>query len=170
MVQVGADFGLNTAERVDFADGTYKELSFNQGGSIGVGISVPTTADGMFATQATIGAEYAVVNASNLSVTWLAFPLEVMEVVNAYPMRFGVGLSCLLAPSVTGTGAASIVDKKYETSLGLLVEADAIFRTLEKPRHPAWWIGVRYELQKVTQTTGGTQQADAVGLVWGAAL
>lgn len=170
VVQLGADFGLTTAIRVDFYDGSSQSLKFNQGASVGAGLSVPTTPDGMLSTQAVIGVEYSTVSASNLSLTWLTFPLEVMEVVNAYPFRFGVGLSCLLAPSIKGTGSASAIDAKFKTSFGLLAEADLTFRNEANPRRPSWWLGVRYELQKVEAEAGGTSQADAVGVVLGAAL
>jgi hypothetical protein len=171
VVQVGADFGLTTAVPLVFEDGTEQDLMYNQGASIGVGLVGLSLADGLLGTQATIGVEYSTVAASNGSVRWLAFPLEVMEVVNLYPLRLGAGLSCLLAPTVKGDGEFSGIDAELKTSFGVLLEGSLIFRNENNPRHPAWWIGVRYEINRVQNTLGGpTDDANAVGLVLGGAL
>jgi hypothetical protein len=171
VVQLGADFGQTTALEVIFDDGTTKKLKYNQGVSVGVGASFLSLLDGRLGTQATIGIEYSAVTASNASIYWLAFPLEVMEVVNLYPVRLGAGLSCLLAPKIKGSGDAQGLEAAFKTSVGFLVEGDVIFRNEANPRHPAWWLGVRYEVNRIQADAGGpTDDANAFGVVLGGAL
>lgn len=171
VAQLGVDFGQTRALELIFADGSTRDLNYNQGVSVGFGLSGLSLADGLLGTQATLGVEYSAVTGSNASVRWLAFPLEVMEVVNLYPLRVGVGLSCLLAPSIKGDGDLDYIDARFRPSFGALVEADLIFRRESDPRRPAWWIGVRYEVNAVRNVEGGpTDDASALGMVLGGAM
>jgi hypothetical protein len=171
VIQSSADFGRTTALVGTYVDGTQKDLNLNQGFGLGVGFSTLYLAGGHLATQVVMGFEYSGVAGSNGALRWIAYPLEVMEVLDLGPVRLSSGISYLIAPRISGVGIASELEVKLENSLGWLGEADFLFHVDTSARRPTWWIGGRYERQRLRNRLGGPSvQADAIGLVVGSAL
>jgi len=112
-----------------------------------------------------VGFKYDSLKASNGSVSYRAFPIEVVEQFSAGPVRLGAGLSLSLAPRLSGSGAAASLDASLDPSAGLLLEARYVFASAARPG-AAWGSGPRLLWQRLRSTdTGATVDASALGLV-----
>ena len=106
----GADFGSTKLLQVPMSDGSTRTLKANQGVNGSLGLAFLKLSGGRFATQATIGVEYSAITASNGSIRWLAFPLEIMEMAYLESESGSApgSRTCSLRPSrVMGTQPAS---------------------------------------------------------------
>lgn len=166
--QLGLDFGFEKLLEVQMSDGSTRSITANQGVNGSVGAAFLKLAGGRLATQATLGVEYSGISASNGSARWLAFPFEVMEVAYVDPVRFGAGVSYLLAPSVSGSGVLDGFDAKFKSSLGLLFQADWVWRMPRNLRASRFTVGLRFVVQKLELKAGGPAfGANAMGIVAG---
>ncbi len=170
VVQMSADRGETWIVKADLSDGTSPTLHLNGGFGMSAGVAFLHLLDGALNTQATVGFEAWSIDASNGSVRWLAYPIEVMEFVNLGPVRFGAGLSYLVAPSVKGKEFFAAAQYEFDNSAGLLVEVDWTAVNQAKPRWPRLWLGLRYESQTLVEKGGGEWIGNAWGVVAGAAL
>jgi hypothetical protein len=161
VLTMGADFGSTKLVEATMSDGSTRSLKANQGFNAGAGASFLHLADNVFATQATIGFEYSAISATNGSIRWLAYPLEVMEFAYLDPVRLGAGLSYLLSPSVKGDGAATGLDVKFKSSAGLVFQADAVYRFKQSPRAGRMTVGIRYVVQSLEADLPGAQKINA---------
>jgi hypothetical protein len=157
----GADFGSKKLIEAELDDGSTRSLKANQGVNGSVGAAFLKLDGGRFATQATIGVEYSAITASNGTVRWLAFPLEVMEFAYLDPIRLGAGLSILLSPNVKGDGFFEGIDADFKPSAGLALQADWVFRFKASPRAGRMTIGARYVVQKLQVDVSGAPKIDA---------
>lgn len=162
VAEVGGDFGLNTLIEVPMSDGSTRTIKANQGGQLAAGLAFLKVFEGALATQATIGVKYTAISASNGSIRFLAFPLELMEYGYLEPLRLGVGVSYLLTPSLVGDGVADGLDVRYENSLGLVAEAGYVWRIPANSRGARVTFGVRYLSQKL-EVRSGAARGPAVG-------
>jgi hypothetical protein len=164
VIDLGGDFGSNKLVTVSFSNGDTKSLSANQGGFIAGGASFLPLSDGMLRTRVTLGVKYAAVTASNGSISFYAFPLEILETVDLRPFRLGAGLYALLAPKLSGSGFASGGDQSFDSSAGLSLRAEFIIP------HTELGIGARYVWNKLS-ANGASMDAPAFGFVlsWGGA-
>jgi hypothetical protein len=149
VVQGGFDLGSTKLLEATLSDGSTQSIRANQGLNFGVGAAFLKLAGGRFATQATIGVEGWSINASDGDVTWMAFPLEVVEMVYLDPIRLGAGVSYLLSPSLEGDGVASFIDVEFENSLGIVLQADWVGRVRGSGRGGRFTLGPRYVIQKL---------------------
>jgi hypothetical protein len=164
----GADFGSTKLISVIMSDGSERSLKANQGVNGSLGIAFLKLGGGKFVTQATLGLEYSAVTASNGSIRWLAFPLEVMEFAYLDPVRLGAGISYLLAPSVKGEDFLDAYDVDFKSSPGLVLQADWVWRLKNNARGARMTFGARYVVQQVeSKETGASIDANAFGLVLG---
>lgn len=152
---IGYDIGSSTKLiEVQSTDGSTHSLKANQGLDLSVGLSFLKFFEGTLATQATIGLETRSITASNGSLQWMAFPLDVMEYAYLDPIRLGVGISYLLNPSLSGSGIASGVTANYKNSLGFAVGGDIVSVFSSSARRSRVTLGVRYVWQTLKQTSG----------------
>lgn len=166
--QVGYDFGFEKLVEAQMSDGSTQTLKANEGASGAMGAAFLKLAGGRLATQATIGIEYSAIKASNGSVRWLAFPLEVMEFAYLDPLRLGAGVSWLLGPSIKGNDFFEGLDLDLKNSLGLVFQADWVWRLPQNPRAGRFTAGVRFVWQKLEAKAGGPAfDANSFGLVVG---
>jgi len=104
VLTIGGDFGFKDLVQVQFSSGETRSLKANQGLSAALA-SIPTLSDGLLETRATIGVKYASIDASNGDVTWLAFPIELLEFYHLGGLGIGGGVTYELARR--SRGAAS---------------------------------------------------------------
>ncbi len=164
VMDLGGDFGTSKLVTVTFDTGDTKSLTANQGGFLAAGASFLPFQDGMLRTRATLGVKYSTISAANGSISFYAFPLEILETVDLRPVRFGAGVYALLAPKLSGSGFASGGDLSFDSNVGLSLRAEFIIPRTELG------IGARYIWNRLS-ANGSSMNAPAFGgfLSWGGA-
>jgi hypothetical protein len=163
-LSVGYDFGFTNLVKVTYSDGTSGSIRANGGPVWAVGATFLKFLDGRLSTRATVGFKYDSLKASNGSVTYTAFPVEVVEQLNEGPVRLGAGLSLSLAPRLGGSGVAASLDTRFDPSVGVLLEARYVFGFGGAPGQ-GLGIGPRFLWQRLRSTsTGAAVDANALGL------
>ncbi len=166
---VGYDYGLSKLLEVGFADGSTESLRMNGGFVLSIGAAFLPLRGGLLETRATLGVKYDAITATNGSVRFLAFPLEVMEAVNVLPLRLAAGVSVLLAPTIRGEDFLAGADLDLKSSLGLVGQAEWVFPF--RGGRGSISAGVRGTWQKLEpKVGGGAADASAVGAVLGVTL
>jgi hypothetical protein len=166
----GLDFGFTTLVEVTYEDGSHQKLTANEGFMLAAGASFLRFLEGRLETQATIGYKRASLSATNGSITFSAWPIEVLEAWQAGPVRLAAGLSLQLSPRVDGSGVASALDVGFDPSLGVVLQAAWTWRPGAEQR----WrleLGGRFTWQTLRVSSGQqvTTDANALGIVFGAA-
>lgn len=159
---VGMGFDRGSAEllEVGISDGSTQTLRANEGLYFEGGVSVVTHRTARLAvdTVATVGVKGWNVGAGGDMVNYLAFPLELLERVSFEQARVGVGLSFLLAPRFSSSGALSGNDADLRNSLGIVIQTDWIGR--RAPGGGGVFLGGRFVWQKL-EGEHGTNAVDA---------
>lgn len=157
VIEVGGDHGTKDLYTLVFTNETMK-VGANTGLFAQFGASFLPLADGRFRTQATIGVKWTGQEASNGSVDYAAWPLEVIETVEIPPLRLGAGLYALLSPTLKGKGFFEPLTTTFEDSYGWTVRGE--YR---------WFgfvgIGLRYVSNRLVAKGGGSIPAPAFGFV-----
>jgi hypothetical protein len=154
---------------VEFEGGSRQTLRLNGGGVLAVGAAFWPLQDGRFETRATVGLKYDSIRASNGSVTYLAFPVEVTESWNVRPLRLTGGASLLLAPRIRGSRFLGGADLDLKSSLGLVGQAEWVLPF--RGGRGSLSLGLRYLWQRLEpKQGGGAEDASALGAVLGATL
>jgi hypothetical protein len=168
---IGWDRGSARLLTVTLTDGTSQTLRANEGFyfEAGVGLLRYRLDAVSLETATTIGVKGWEVGASNGGLSYLAFPLEVLERVAVQQVRFGLGLSLLLAPRLSSSGVLAGNDVDLKDSLGLVVQADWIGKRV--PGRPGFFLGGRFVWQKLEGRHGtAAVDANAVGVRLGLEL
>jgi hypothetical protein len=166
---LGAAYDLGGATLVEarLSDGSRPTIDANGGFVLAAGADFLPLAGGRFRTRATAGVKYDWIDASNAKVTYLAFPLEAVELLTLARWRLGAGLSLSLRPRLSGSGVASGLDAAFETSLGVLLQAEHEWR-FGGAGGGAFVLGPRFIWQKLrSEDTGKAFDANALGLYLG---
>lgn len=165
----GYDYGFQELLEVEFENGSRQTLRLNGGGVLAVGAAFWPLQDGRFETRATVGLKYDSIRASNGSVTYLAFPVEITESWNVRPLRLTGGASLLLAPRIRGSRFLEGADLDLKSSLGLVGQAEWVLPF--RGGRGSLSFGLRYLWQKLEpKQGGGAEDASALGAVLGATL
>lgn len=161
---LGFDVGFTNLLKAKMTDGSTQSLAANQGFFFSVGAAFLPLLDGRLQTQATLGVKGWSIDASNGSASLVTFPLEVLEVFQADPLRFAAGLVYLHRPMLSGKGVLDPVDTRFDSSLGLVVEAEWTGRA--RPGAPLLGFGPRFLWQRFQVRGGGPVfDANALGFV-----
>ncbi len=157
VVELGGDFGTNELYRVTYTDGSKQVIGANTGLFLTAGVTALPLADGRLRTRAAIGIKYTGQEASNGSIDYYAFPLEVLETLDVKPVRLGAGLYIPLGQRLKGSGAASNISATFDTTVGYTVRAEWLFGQ-------GVGFGVRYLWTK-TSISGNSVDAPAFGFI-----
>jgi hypothetical protein len=167
---IGYDFGFSESATVTFTDGSTQTMRSNGGVVLAVGANFPGLLGRVLDTRATVGLKYDAIAAKNGDIKYLAVPVELLELVDVRPFRFGAGFSLALWPRLRGTGFASGADTAFENSLGLELCAEYVWRP-RTASDRALTVGPRYLWQKLrTKGDGIVAGANVVGIAVGLAL
>ena len=159
VVELRSDLGFNRLVEIQFAEGRRASLDVNDGTTIAVGASFLPLADGRLATRATAGLKLQLLHASNGSALFSAFPLELVELAYAGPLRLGVGGSVLVAPRLRGSGFLEGQTRTFGPGPGLLAEAEWIIA-------PRWRTGIGLRGSWTWLSGGGVSESGpSIGLV-----
>jgi hypothetical protein len=167
---LGRDIGITTLVTAYSSDGSTTTLKANDGLILAVGAVFLPLHDGQLETQATVGYKRASITASNGSILVSSIPVEVLEAVHLGPVRLAAGLSLQLASRIDGSGVAADLDTSFKPSLGLVLQAQYVWR-LGAARRWRLELGGRFTWQTLQVSTGqqATTGANAFGVVLGAA-
>lgn len=160
-VAFGFDFGLEEYARLEYDDGSEDSLDLNDGMVLSAGASFLPLLGGRLDTVAAVGIKYWSVGAENGSLSYLAFPVELLERARLHPrVRLGAGVALQLAPRVKGDGVVSDLGADAKHSLGLVFQGEGVFQA-----GPAEFsAGLRYVWQKLEAERGGPAvDASAIG-------
>jgi hypothetical protein len=161
----GIDRGFTKLLEVEMTDGSTQSLSANQGMFASVGATFLPLLDGRLETQATIGVKYWEIQASNAEASYLAFPVEVLELFHVAPLRFAAGLTYLHRPATSGDGLLSEFEIEFDSSLGVVLGADWTWRA--KAGAPLLAIGPRLIWQRLQiRGDGPVLDANALGIIF----
>lgn len=169
LAEVRYDVGLTNAVDVQFADGHSESLRANGGWVLAAGAALRPTASDVFHLIGTIGLKYDAIRASNGSVRYLAYPVELLAAASVPNARLSAGLSVSLAPSFSGSGAATTLDLPLKSSLGIVGRAEWVHAA--RPGGTAFSLGLRFALERMQAEAGGpVSDANTIGFVAGLVL
>lgn len=122
IVSLGYDAGGDELIKLSFTDGKTKSISANEGVALAVGAVFYHDRDFNWQTQATVGAKYRPVDATNGDAEWWSFPIEVIGFFNTNLIRFGVGATYQIAPKLNTTGVISSYSVDLDNAFGLIAQ------------------------------------------------
>jgi len=118
---------FNSLAQVQYGDGSTGTLGDALFG-LNAGAAFPLTQDGQYEVQALFGFLLSRLNASNGTLSYWDFPLEVTAHVNFWRfLRIGAGPVLHISPMMRGDGFASGSDVTFGTTVGAVVRAEARF-------------------------------------------
>lgn len=161
---MGFDAGGEQLVKLTLTDGSTQTLSANQGVYFDAGLSFAKLplGESHLETAATIGIKGWDASAADGSIRYLAFPFEVLERISWKQVRFGAGVSILLAPRISSTGVLSGNDADLKNSLGIAFQGDWI--GVRQPGKLGFFLGGRFVWQKLEGDRLQPVSANALGL------
>lgn len=170
VLTLGLDLGSTKLVKVDFEDGSSQTLRANQGLYVSAGIGFLKLQVGQQAavdTVATLGLKGWDVGGDNGSVTYLAFPVEVMERVSFGRVRVGAGISYAIRPEISSSGVLEGIEADLKNSLGFVGQVEWV--GARAPGRAGWSVGARFVVQEFQgERGGGSVGANAFGMFLGA--
>lgn len=120
VLNLGLDFGGDTLITVYLTDGSTDSIEAGTGVYISGGLGT-TFSEGKYDGQVTFGYKTTGISASNGSLDWTRFPLEVLGYYNYDKLRLGGGITYHLNSTLEGTGVAA-GEFNFDDSLGYILE------------------------------------------------
>lgn len=157
--KAGYDAGGDTLVTVRFTDGSQENIKANEGVFFGGGVSI-INQDKNIETEIALTYKVDDITASNGSVEWSRWPLDLLVFYRWDKVRAGGGLTYHMNPSLDGSGVASGLNAQFKDSLGYLLQAD--WRITEKMN-----LGLRYTVLDYKTTSGSSNvSSNGVGIVF----
>ena len=159
VIELRSDFGLEQINQIQFTTGRKVGMHLNDGISAALGVSFLPLAGGRLGTRLTGGYKVQYLRASNGNALFTAIPVELVEMIYAGPVRFGLGGSVLLEPRLDGSGFLENQSRTYDPAPGAVAEIEWLVSARSRTG-----IGVRGTWSRFT-ADGVTRDGPAVGLV-----
>jgi len=160
LLGMGIEFGGEKLLTLQYSDGSTSSLQSGRGLMLTAGAILQAFEQGdhSLEVQGSVGLKYGTVKeASNQSVSFTRFPLELLGFYHYAParLRLGGGMAYHLSPSISADGELSNAEVDMNNALGAIIQADyALSAQL--------LLGVRYTLMKYEITaSGATSDIDA---------
>jgi hypothetical protein len=123
---LGVTGGGATLARVTYTNGDSQNIS--AGGLVMFYGGVEAPIGSLVSLQVTAGYHLDDTNASNGRVRFSRYPIDVLAIFPASDkLRFGAGAQFVTNPRLKGSGVASGVDQKYDSTVGLVIEGEYRF-------------------------------------------
>lgn len=159
VIELRSDFGLEKLNEIEFTTGRRVGMRLNDGLSAALGVSFLPLAGGRLGTRLTGGYKVQYLRASNGEAYFTGIPVELMEMLYAGPLRFGVGGSVLLEPRLRGDGFLEDQNRRYDPSPGVVADLEWLVSARSRTG-----IGVRGTWTRF-KADGVTRDGPAIGLV-----
>jgi opacity protein-like surface antigen len=150
LLGAGLTYGGDTLITVPFTDGSSD--SIKAGGLIQLYGGGEYRFNEQFALQATVGYHINDTRAaSNGSVRFTRVPVDLLALYSVTEkVRLGAGAQFVSSPELKGSGVASNVSQKYDSTTGAIVEGEYLFT-------PHIGLKLRYVSEKFTPSNGGAK-------------
>ena len=150
LLGAGLTFGGDTLVTVPFTDGSTDDIK--AGGLVHLYGGGEYRLSDLFALQATVGYHINDTRAaSNGSVRFTRIPVDLLALYSVTEkVRLGAGAQFVSGPELKGSGVASNVSQKYDSTTGAIVEGEYLFT-------PHMGLKLRYVSEKFTPEGGGTK-------------
>lgn len=123
LVGVGFTAGGSKLTTVQYTDGSSQDIRAGSGLLLYAGVEAGV---GEFASlQATLGYHVDTTHGSNGDVRFSRYPIELLAYVPVNPaLRLGAGLQFVNNPKLQGSGVASSVDVRFDSTVGVVLEGE----------------------------------------------
>lgn len=163
MAKLGIDFGGDTLATVVFTNGTTESIKSNEGIFIGGGMAILNEARDIEA-EFSLTYKFALIAANNGDLEWTRVPLDALVFYRMPRFRVGGGLTYHFSPKVSGNGAASNVNLKFDDALGFILQADWLI--MDK-KSLSMALGVRYtNIEYKLQRTSTSTSSEGLGITY----
>jgi hypothetical protein len=151
LIGLGVTFGGATLANVHYADGS--SSSIHAGGLIDVYGGVDYRAGSALSVQATAGYHVDNRSASNGSLRFGRYPVELLAYYNlAEHWRAGGGVRFVMNPHVSGSGVAGGADLRFRSTTGAIVEGEYL---LSRTGWAQFGFKLRYVVEQYQPRSGG---------------
>lgn len=158
LVGINAEFGGDTLMTVVFSDGTSQDVKAGQGFSLFGGAALKdlfNTGEFGIDVQGTLGVKYSTIQeASNGSVDFFRFPVELLILGDWNGFRFGGGPCYHFANSLSASGVLSAGNLNFDDALGVTGQIDYTIAG-------HWNIGARYTAISYKPQVAGVSSVSA---------
>jgi opacity protein-like surface antigen len=156
LLGAGLTFGGDTLITVPFTDGSTDDI--RAGGLVHLYGGGEYQFNDKFALQATLGYHINDTRAaSNGSVRFTRVPVDVLALYSVTDkVRLGAGAQFVSGPELKGSGVASNVNQKYDSTTGAVIEGEYLFS-------PHLGLKLRYVDLKFTPSGGGAKVNGSYG-------
>ncbi|TMH38260.1 MAG: hypothetical protein E6H49_04555 [Betaproteobacteria bacterium] len=104
-----------------------RSIKANQGVFVGGGASILTDSKELEA-EISISYKFYIIAAQNGHLDWTVLPLDALVFYRMPNVRLGGGLTYHLSPTLSGSGAASGLNAKYDDALGFVLQGDYVLK------------------------------------------
>ncbi len=157
MLKAGFDVGGDTLVTAVFTDGSTKSIKANEGFYFGGGASILSDSKDIEG-EVSLSYKFASINASNGTIDWTRYPLDVLVFYRLPQFRLGGGLTYHLSPKLSGSGPAGNISTKFDDSAGFVLQADYLLQKIT--------FGLRYTSLQY-KVGGASAKSDGVGITFG---
>jgi len=121
-VQLGWDRGGDILAMAQYVNGPTVSIKANEGLILDLGVSIPlAVGSSWLETQIMVGMKYATSTGSNGSMSFVSFPVTVIEqLVLKYGITLGGGATYHFRPTLSGTGVLAAARLDMDNALGYL--------------------------------------------------
>jgi hypothetical protein len=151
IIKAGFDLGGDTVVTVGVnssSGSSTRSIDANQGVFFGVGASILTDSKAL-EVEVSLSYKFFTISAQNGHVDWTVLPLDALVFYRMPSVRLGGGLTYHMSPTLSGSGAASGLNAKYDDALGFVLEADYVLKN-------RFNFGVRYTNVEYKRTSFST--------------
>ncbi|MCP3924795.1 MAG: hypothetical protein GY714_19635 [Desulfobacterales bacterium] len=122
--QIGIATGGDQLVGLTYSDGTTEDIDGGDGDYLNVGFFVKPFSDRNFETQITAGFKEHKSEATNGTVKWSRYTVDLIQFYRFENFRIGFGGTYHFDPKVKGTGVASSLNETAADTFGLVSEID----------------------------------------------
>lgn len=124
VAQYGLSYGGDELVFLTYSDGTSETIDGGDGEQFSIGFFVKPFENRGFESQFTMGISEYKVKASNGTVTWSRYTVDLIQFYRFIDLRIGAGVTYHHNPVIKGTGIANSIDCSFDDSIGLILELD----------------------------------------------
>lgn len=161
-LEMGLHAGGDDLITATFTSGTTQTVKAGQliSLSIGAGFDISKQVE----SRVTYGIKVDEVSASNGSIDFARYPLDMLVLYKAGMWDLGGGLTYHMSPKLSGSGAASIPTIKFDNALGYLLEADRFYS--QRAYFGFRYTSIDYKVTGYNVTVSGNSIGVVIGAVF----
>lgn len=133
IAKLGFDFGGDTMATATYTSGYSVDIRANEGALLAAGVSIAND-DRNFSLDATVGWKGASIDASNQSIEFTRYPVDVLAFYSVpmgsdkFRLRIGAGITYVMNPRFSASGSFVNFTDNFENALGFAGQIDAVIK------------------------------------------